>query len=117
MRRKEYRDRQAVTISVEKDIFTDFIDLCDRERKSISLKFSEMMEEELQKNVMGEINPLRIRYGDEQENKPIQGDIRDWLPRSEAIAKARNIPLDARQWDFIAETCRIIARKQRTGYL
>lgn len=90
MRRKEYRDRQPVTISLEKDRYKDFTDLCDRERKSISLKFSEMLEEELQKNVIGECNPIRISYGEEQE-KPFQTDLTPWLERVNTIESQKEL--------------------------
>lgn len=63
MKRKEYRNRLEVLLSVERDRWPDFVDLCDREHKSTSLKFSEMMEDELQKNALGvgrQPNPLNI---------------------------------------------------------
>ena len=90
MRRKDYRDRQPVTISLEKERYRDFTDLCDKERKSISFKFSEMVEEELQKNAVGEVNPIRIRYVEEQ-NKPIQTDLMPWLERVDAIESQKEL--------------------------
>jgi seryl-tRNA synthetase len=87
MKRKEYRERQSVLISFERDRYKDFIDLCDRERKSVSLKINEMLEEELEKNVIGEANPIRIRYEEkQQQNKFSQSTLDDWLSQIQQVA-------------------------------
>ena len=64
MKRKTYRDRGQLYISAEKDILKEFQELCDKERKSVSLKLNEMMTEELQKNPLGPLagNPINIMY-------------------------------------------------------
>jgi hypothetical protein len=86
MKRKEYRERQSVLISFERDRYKDFIDLCDRERKSVSLKINEMLEEELEKNATGEVNPIRIRYREKQQNKFSQSTLDDWLSQIQQVA-------------------------------
>lgn len=105
-----------MTLSVEKDRWKDFEELCYKERKSVSLKIAEMLEEELEKKALGESNPIRISYGTEKE-KPSQSDIRIWLSRDDAVRMAAAVPMDSKQWRHLGETCQIIARKIDTGYL
>lgn len=62
MKRAEFHDRNQMLISVERDLAEEFKTLCDKERKSISLKFKELMEEEIQKNEIGHVNPISIEY-------------------------------------------------------
>ena len=62
MNRAEFRDRKQILISVERDMYKEFQLLCDRERKSTSLKFKEMIGEELEKNALGPANPANIQY-------------------------------------------------------
>lgn len=84
MRRKEYRNRQPVTLSVEKDRWKDFEELCDKERKSVSLKIAEMLEEELEKKALGGQNPINISYGKQQE-KPFQSDLTAWFGHVDTV--------------------------------
>jgi hypothetical protein len=62
MKRAEFRDRTQVLISTERDRFKEFQQLCDKESKSVSLKLKEMIEQELEKNVMGLHNPIAINF-------------------------------------------------------
>jgi hypothetical protein len=64
MKRKAYRDRGQLFISAEKDILKEFQELCDKERKSVSLKLNEMMMDELQKNPLGVAgnNPINVDF-------------------------------------------------------
>jgi hypothetical protein len=78
MKRKDYHNRLPILISVEKDRWRDFQELCDRERKSYSFKLNELMEDELEKNAIGVCNPIKIRYGKEQ-HKPIQTELIAWF--------------------------------------
>ncbi len=50
MQRNEYRSREQVLFSAERDLMSEFRELCDKENKSLSLKLNEMMQEELEKN-------------------------------------------------------------------
>lgn len=71
-----------VSFSAEKDRYHEFEDLCDAERKSISLKLGEMIDEELQKNALGvarEPNPLNIHTYVSDSNKPLQLTLEMWL--------------------------------------
>lgn len=67
MKRKTYRDRSQLFISAEKDILKEFQELCDKERKSVSLKLNEMMLEEVQKNPLGPVagNPINIEFNNQ----------------------------------------------------
>lgn len=62
MRRKEYRSREQVLFSAERDLISEFRELCDKENKSLSLKLNEMIQEELEKNEWAADNPLRINF-------------------------------------------------------
>lgn len=86
MKRKQYRTRAQVYLSVEKDRWNDFVDLCDKERKSTSLKIDEMLTEELQKNEEGvrlEPDPIHIKRYSSRTNKSSQKpeiNLDQWLP-------------------------------------
>lgn len=114
MKRKEYRSRLEVLLSVERDRWPDFVDLCDREHKSVSLKFSEMLEEELQKNVIGESNPLKIMYGIE-ENKLFQSDIRQFMRRNDILKTSKDLKAD--ECELIANNLLRASRWKRTGII
>ena len=77
MKRKTYRDRSQLFISAEKDILKEFQELCDKEKKSVSLKLNEMMTEELQKNPLGPLagNPINIMF--DHGIKPIKQEPLD----------------------------------------
>ena len=62
MKRKNYRERKQILFSIEKEDFDAFHLLCERERKSLSLKLAEIIEEELQKNELGRENPIGIDF-------------------------------------------------------
>lgn len=63
MKRQEYRQRKGIFFNVEQNAWEAFQELCDKERKTISLKLNEMLKEELQKNEIGRSNPLNLSYG------------------------------------------------------
>ena len=81
MKRKEYRVRQTVTFSAERDRYQDFEELCDKEHKSISFKLSEMIDGELQKNALGlSENPIGVLYNlYNNPNKSCQKDLTEWF--------------------------------------
>lgn len=64
VRPKTYHDRTSTSLSFEKQMLNEFMELCWRERKTVSEKVTEMMQQELQKNVMGLTNPIKISYGE-----------------------------------------------------
>lgn len=131
MKRKQFRDRIQVLISVERDRWSEFVDQCDKERKSSSLKIDEMLVGELQKNPLGEeigprLSPLANIERHQRTNKRFQlkaandkdqSHISEWLPRTQAIKMAKTAGLSHSQWDHLGVTCHIIARKIKTGYL
>lgn len=114
MRRKEYRERWPVTLSVEKDRWRDFEDLCDKERKSLSLKISEMLEKELQKNAFGEETPIKIRYGKGKNNPfPFQMRLDAWTTRVAAVENIKD--MDAQLIENIGLNMIYASRFKKTG--
>lgn len=117
MKRKEYRQRQPVTLSVEKDRWKDFEDLCDKERKSISLKVAEMLEEELQKNALGvarEPNPLNIHTYVHPQEKPLQTGLDRWIKRTDAIQEIQRVD-NPEMYEHIGINMIVASRFQRSG--
>jgi len=130
MKRKQFHERRQIIISVEKDRWNEFVELCDKERKSQSLKIDEILINELQKNPLGEevgprASPLANIEKYKKTNKrsshkeldPAQCDLRSWLPRDMAYKMAKTVNLDSNQWKHLGETFIQIAMKKRTGYL
>src|SRR5690242_4343037 len=63
VRPKLYHDRTSTSLSLEKQMLADFLDLCHKERKTLTEKLNEMVQEELEKNAIGnETNPIAIPY-------------------------------------------------------
>jgi hypothetical protein len=61
---KKFRNRLYVGFNFEADRIREFEEICWRERKSMSEKLNEMVEEQLEKNVAGLNNPIKISYGE-----------------------------------------------------
>lgn len=85
-KRKSFRNRTQANLQVERDRWLEFIELCDKERKSVSLKIDEMLAEELQKNALGAQTPINILYGIEKE-KPLPVTLDEWMQRIESITE------------------------------
>lgn len=102
----------------------EIIDECIKMAKEDGISFSEfivsLLKEQTRKKIVGPSeNPIGVLYNiyNVEKQKPLQSDLRDWLPRNEAIKKASKMPLDTKQWDHLAQTFHIIADKKRSGYL
>ena len=111
--------------SFERDRYREFEQLCKEKDVSVSEGLRMLIEGELEKKVKGDLvepNPLNLprntidTYVCNPKN-PSQSDLREWLPRKEAINKAKRIPLDVNDWRHLKETFQIIYDKKRTGYL
>ena len=115
MKRKSFRDRSQVLLSVEKDRWKDFTELCDKERKSTSFKFDEMLSEELQKNALGLENPIGIAYisNSHETQKRLQCDIRTFLGTDKRKLIENAKILNAKECDLIRENLRIVSRFKR----
>jgi hypothetical protein len=65
VRPKTYHDRTSTSISFERQMLNEFLELCRTERKTFSEKVSEMIQEQLEKekNAIGsDSNPINICY-------------------------------------------------------
>ena len=113
---KYRRGIHRVLFNMERDMHKEFQELCWSERKTVSEKLNELIMEVIEKKALGDQTPINISYGKEQD-KPSQSDIRQWLPREDAIRMAAAVSMDSKQWRHLGETCQIIARKIDTGYL
>jgi len=60
-RPKLYNDRTSTSFSCERAVLDDFLELCWREKTSLSEKLQTYMEEELKKE-KGILNPIKIEY-------------------------------------------------------
>ncbi len=65
-RPKAYSDRTSTSFSCEKAVLDDFLELCWKEKISLSEKLQTYMEQELKKD-MGLANPIKVSY--EAQNK------------------------------------------------
>jgi len=109
-------------VSFERDRLREFEEYCTQSKISVSQGVRELLEEFLEKKALGESrepNPCHISYitYTTHQEKPSQSDLRDWLPRTQAIKRAKILPFSSGEWSHIAETFNIIAQKKRTGYL
>ena len=86
MKRASFHQKTGVYINVEASRWQEFIDKCDRERKTVSLKLNELIVEDLQKNSLGvragpEPDPLMLsRY--KSSNKRFQSRRLDPLQQT-----------------------------------
>jgi hypothetical protein len=104
-------------ISFERDRLREFEEQCTEANISVSEGVRQLVDQELEKKAEGECpNPCNISYIT-YSNKSSQSDLRDWLPRKEAIDKAKKMPLGISDWKHLKETFQIIYDKKRTGYL
>ncbi|HSX48667.1 MAG TPA: hypothetical protein VLE44_00215 [Candidatus Saccharimonadales bacterium] len=69
VRPRTYHDRTSTSLSFEKQMLNEFLELCRTERKSISEKVTEMIQQELEKNVIGLNNPINVGYQDSSLSK------------------------------------------------
>jgi hypothetical protein len=103
-------------ISFERDRLHEFEEQCNKDKISVSEGIRRLVEQELEKKELGECNPANIHYGI-VENKPLQSDIRYWLPRIEAIKMIKQSGLSHQELAHISKTFSIAADRKRTGYL
>jgi hypothetical protein len=117
MKRREYRRRISKYLNFEEQIFSEFEELCKDRNVYVSHYLQQLMIGELEKKVVGQ-NPLNVPYRIQKE-KPLsqQHDLTEWLPRDKALAMARRINMDEKQWHWLGETCHIIGNRKRDGYL
>lgn len=66
---KKYRNRHPFLFHVENDIFTEFEELCHKERKSLATKLNELVIHAVETAGIGENNPLGITYGPPAQQK------------------------------------------------
>ena len=69
MRRLNYKDRRQFLLSIDREDLEVFQKICDNERKSMSFKLNELVQEEIQKNELGCDNPIGINFN--QTNKSV----------------------------------------------
>lgn len=97
--RQTYRQRGQMLISAEQNLIEEFQELCWKERKSMSVKFTELMQEELQKNEVGQSNPLNISYGLKHifvsKNRNIPLTLDRFIDSTEAKELINEIPNEA----------------------
>lgn len=102
MKRKSFRDRGQALLSVERDRWKDFIDLCDKERKSVAYKFDEMIAAELQKNALGDQTPISIRYGEPQNKPSFQTNLTSWISYVDTVGSQQELSTLKGQAQIIA---------------
>jgi hypothetical protein len=78
-RPKAYRNRVIKTLNFEKDIFSEFEELCKEENVYPSHKLQKLMIGELEKRALGERTPIKIAYRKGEKNKSVQMDLGFWL--------------------------------------
>lgn len=69
VRPKTYHDRTSTSVSFEKQLLNEFNELCVKERKTLSEKIGELVQEQLEKNAVGISNPIGLRYVKEIDSK------------------------------------------------
>lgn len=77
-------------IMVERGRLDEFALLCREKGISVSEGMRQLVEQELEKNAIGESNPIRIRYGLE-ENKPFQTDLTPWLEHVDTVTEQNEL--------------------------
>ena len=60
---KKYRNTTPFLFHPELDRFNEFKDICHRERKSVAQKLNELIIQTVERDGIGENNPLGITYG------------------------------------------------------
>lgn len=108
-------------------MFKEFEEVCWRERKSVTQKLNELIEQTVRVN--GNIkDALAFALGNggngngkQQQGQPSQSDIRQWLVYKSSLEmvreQVRRQRLDTKEQKRVGETLQIIGRKLTTGYL
>lgn len=122
---RRYRSIRRLALNVESDMLKEFEDLCWNERKSVTDKINELIEQTVRGNGK---DALAFALGNGNGNghttkhqQPSQYDIRLWIPYKNALEmvrdQVRKQRLDTKEQKLVGETLQIIGRKLTTGYL
>lgn len=89
---KKYRNTTPFLFNPELDRFNEFKDLCHRERKSVAEKLNELIVHAVERDGIGENNPLGITYGPPVQQQKITGfnvenptEALDWLIENKIV--------------------------------
>lgn len=59
---RRYNTRTGVSFNTDKDMLTQFKEICKKEDKDFSMKINELMREEIIKKELGRTNPISVAY-------------------------------------------------------
>ena len=90
----------AMTFYFNQARIDDFRKLCDEIGISVSEGLRQLMEQELEKNEVGAINPTNIQYGLRQYKNSVDVTLEKFIDMTDARKLAESIPIENRSMAF-----------------
>ena len=106
------RNPKQTPIILERDRLAEFKELCQEQGLSVSEGIRQLIEGELEKKVIGGVNPLNITYH-KQAEKPLQMGLDHWIKRSDAFESIKT--MDPHFIENIGINMVVAARFKKTG--